>query len=129
MNELSSDLWSILLPGEWQAEQDEETIFIVDDDEVSIIEITPLLPEDGSSVEDLLALLDADKRKAVMLADLNAYYLEFEEDEMHWREWLCDAGGFVLTVSHGTDIEHKGIDDGSVDEILSTLLIHDEETD
>jgi len=129
MNELSSDLWSILLPSEWQAEQDEETIFIVDDDEVSIIEITPLMPEAGSTVENLLATLQANKRKTVMLADLTAYYLEFEEDEMHWREWLCDAGDFVLTVSHGTDIEHKGMDDGSVDEILSTLLIQTSMTD
>jgi len=129
MNELNSDLWSILLPGEWQAEQDDETIFIVDDDEVSIIEITPLMPEQGSTVEALLDTLQAGKRKTVMLADLTAYYLEFEEDDMHWREWLCDAGDFVLTVSHGTDVEHKGMDDGSVDEILSTLLIQTDAID
>lgn len=127
MNELQSDLWSLLLPEEWQAEQDEETIFIVDLDEVSIIEITPFMPEKGSSVAALLQELGSQSMRPAKLAELNAFYHEFEEDEMFWREWLCDAGKFVLTISHGTDSENKGMDDGSVDEILSTLLINEEE--
>lgn len=124
MNELISDLWSLLLPAEWQAEQDEETIFIVDNDEVSIIELTPLLPDSGSNVEQLLAAMDTRSMKQTTLAELPAWYHEFEDDDMHWREWLCDAGYFVLTISHGTDVDNKGMDDGSVDEILSTLMIN-----
>lgn len=126
MNELQSDLWSILLPPEWVAEQDEETIFIVDEDEVSIIEITPLLPEKNSSVSVLLNALDCAKLQQTELAGLNAYFHVFTEDDMYWREWHCDAGDFVLTISHGTDIENQGLDDGSVDEILSTLVINQE---
>lgn len=124
MNELITDLWSLLLPEEWQAEQDDETIFIVDLDEVSIIEVTPLFPEKGEDVKSLLAELKTPSMKAVQLAEVPALYHSFEEDDMYWREWICDAGKFVLTISHGTDSENKGMDDSSVDEILSTLIIN-----
>lgn len=126
MLELETDLWTILLPSEWQAEQDEETVVIFDEDEVSIIELTPLMPEKNSDTDALLAGLIEPHMVETVLADMPAYYHELEDDDMFWREWYCHAGGFVLTVSHGTDSENKGLDDGSVNEILSTLLINEE---
>lgn len=126
MLELETDLWTILLPSEWQAEQDEETVVIFDEDEVSIIELTPLLPEKNSDADALLAGLIDPNMVETVLADMPAYYHELEDDEMFWREWYCHAGNFVLTVSHGTDSENQGLDDGSVNEILSTLLIKGE---
>lgn len=125
MIELETDLWTILLPSEWQAEQDDETVFIVDDDEVSIIELTPLLAE-GDNVDALLASLLERQMSETVLAGMPAYYHELIDDDMFWREWYCHAGSFVLTVSHGTDKENQGLDDGSVNEILSTLLIKEQ---
>ena len=123
MLELTTDLWSILLPSEWEAEQDDETIIIVDEDEASIIEITPLFPEKGKTVTSLLnECVKGDVRKTT-LSELPAFYHEFEDDGMFWREWYCDAGKFVLIVSHGADIANKNMDDAAVDELLSTLLL------
>lgn len=123
MQELTTDLWSVLLPEEWFAEQDGETIVIVDEDEVSIIEITSLIPEKGETITSFLKESVAADAKKTTLAGLPAWYQEFEEDEMFWREWYCDAGEFVLVISHGTDASNKNMDDGSVDDILSTLLL------
>jgi hypothetical protein len=126
MQELTTDLWSILLPEEWDAEQEDETVFIVDEDEVSIIEITALMPDKGVSVKSLIKDLVADDAKKTQLAEMDAYYEEFEEDDMFWREWHCDAKKFVLVISHGSDITNKNMDDGSVDDMLSTLMLVEE---
>lgn len=126
MIELETDWWSVLLPSEWQAEQDEETAVIFDEDEVSLIELTPLFAEQGSDTDALLASLIEPQMQEVVLANMPAYYHELTDDDMYWREWYCHAGNFILTVSHGTDSENRGLDDGSVNEILATLLIKGE---
>jgi hypothetical protein len=128
MQELTTDLWSILLPEEWEAEQEDETIMIVDVDEVSIIELTPLMPENTETVQSFIKDLITKDAKKTTLAGLPAFYQELveDEDDMFWREWYCDAGTFVLAVSHGTDMSNKNMDDGSVDDILSTLLLNEE---
>ena len=123
MQELTTDLWSMLLPEDWEAEQEGETISIVDEDEASIIEITPLVPEDGKGSQALLDELVEGEAKKTTLAGLPALYREFEDDDMFWREWFCDAGTFVLVVSHGADISNRNMDDDAVDELLSTLLL------
>ena len=127
MNELFTDFWSLLLPEEQQAEQEGETIIITDNDEVSLIEMTTLVPEEGMSVSELLnQFKDKDAFKTAV-AELTAYYQEFEEDEVYWREWYVDAETFVLAISHGSDISNKNMDDSSVDEILATLALKKKE--
>ena len=116
--------FSILFPNEWQADQDEETIIITDQDEISILELTPLFPEKGSDISTLLdQLVDKDSKK-VKIADYASHYHEFEEDDMFWREWVCEGKDFLLMLSHGSDIENRNMDDAMVDEILSTLIIN-----
>ncbi len=123
MNELSTDLWAMLLPEEWQAEQEDDIVVISDDDEVSVIEISSLVPEQGVSSADLLqSLIDGNMHKT-SVAELDAYYQEIEEEGEFWREWYCDAETFVLVVSHGCDIDNKSMDDSTVDEILSTIVL------
>lgn len=126
MRELNCDHWSLLLPNEWFAERDEESVVITDEDEASIIEITPLFSESGDSGV-ILDQFRADAVKETKVAGLPALYHELHEDGMFWREWYCDAGDFVLAISHGCEEPNKGMDDAAVDEILSTLLIIDEE--
>lgn len=123
MNELTTDLWALLLPPEWFAEQDDETIVIADADEVSVVEISALYPEEGQDKEALLTSLISGKKFKTTLAEMSALYQEFSEDDMYWREWFIDIGECILAVSHGCDIDNKSMDDASVDEILSTLVL------
>ena len=123
MNELTTDLWALLLPTEWYAEQDEETIVITDSDEVSVIEISALYPEKKQTKEALLDDLLINEHFKTKLAEMNAIYQEFAEEDMYWREWFVDTGECYLAISHGCDADNKGMDDASVDEILSTLAL------
>ena len=55
MDVLETDFWTMQLPNEWFAEQDDETIIISDEAQVSTIEITPVLVDKNTSKEDILA--------------------------------------------------------------------------
>lgn len=123
MNELTTDHWALLLPEEWVAEQDEETIVITDDDEVSVIEISELFVAADSSKQELLSELATHKTFTTTLAELEATYQEFEDEDMYWREWFLETDECIIAISHGCDIDNKGFDDASVDEILSTLAL------
>ena len=121
MKELTTDKWQLLLPDEWVAEQNDETIVITDPDEVSIIELTTLQPEEGESVSALMQSL-ADNTQKVELAGRDARYQEVIEDGQLFREWFCELDDAVLIISHGVEEEHKGMADAIVDEILATIV-------
>lgn len=121
MNTLMTDYFAIELPEHWYAEQEEETIIITDDDEVSVIEMTVVPVAKGESIDDLLEALKPEGMFSSVLSEIPAFYHEFVEEGGFWREWFCVLEHAVLIVSHGTEEENKGMDDASVDEILATL--------
>ena len=123
MDTLETDHWCIDLPPEWFAEQDDETIVISDESEVSTLELTPILTDDSVSKDAILAdVIPANAIKTV-LAEQSAFYHELNEDGVFWREWVCELTHGVLLISHGMDEDNKGMDDAVVDEILSTLQL------
>lgn len=123
MDVLETDFWALQLPDEWFAEQDDETIVISDESEVSTIELTSIIVDENASKDEILAdVLPAHAVKTV-LAEETAFYHELLEDGIFWREWVCEIPQGVLLISHGMDEDNKGMDDASVDEILSTLAI------
>ncbi|MCK5880919.1 MAG: hypothetical protein KAG18_03525 [Sinobacterium sp.] len=123
MDVLETDFWALQLPDEWFAEQDDETIIISDESEVSTIELTSILADKNISKDDILADVLPDNAIKTVLAEETAYYHELSEDGVFWREWVCELAEGVLLISHGMDEDNKGMDDASVDEILSTLAI------
>jgi len=129
MDILETDFWSLQLPNEWFAEQDDETIIIMDESEVSTIEITPIIADKSASKDQILAEVMSGSAVQTVLGEEAAFYHEFVEDEVFWREWVCELEQGVLLISHGMDEENKGMDDSSVDEILSTLIIGGSEGD
>ena len=123
MDTLETDHWCIDLPPEWFAEQDDETIVISDESEVSTLELTPILTDDSVSKDAILAdVIPTDAVKTV-LAEQSAFYHELIENGVFWREWVCELANGVLLISHGMDEDNKGMDDAVVDEILSTLQL------
>jgi hypothetical protein len=123
MDVLETDFWALQLPDEWFAEQDDETIIISDESEVSSIELTSVLADKTTSKDDILAdVLPASAVKTV-LAEETAFYHELTEEGVFWRECVCELPQGILLISHGMDEDNKGMDDASVDEILSTLAI------
>jgi hypothetical protein len=128
MRVLETDWWSLLLPPEWEAEQDEESVLIGDRDGVGCIEITALSSESGAfhaADAERIAREDlgGDSWQSVRLGQHFAGVMnEGEEEGSHIREWCVTAGPVLLLVTYSCDIPNAGMDDAAVDEILATLV-------
>ena len=129
MRELESQWWIIELPDEWDAEQEEDTIVISDEDGVGEIAITTLQKEQGVvSDQELLAYTEEleqqfGKGKPVEVAEFQGYYFSFSEAGDALREWYLRCDDLLLLITYGCDQENAGMDDGAVDEILNTLFV------
>ena len=126
MHTIETDWWLLDLPEEWQAEQDDETIVITDDDGVGVLEITSLEQVYGSGAVDLKALAkqllpDCGNGSAARIGDFEGLYFQYQEEGDAVREWLVQCDGRVLLVSYSCDIDDAGMDDSFVDEVLDTL--------
>ena len=125
MRVLETDNWSLLLPPEWQAEQDDDGVFISDRDGVGCLEISVLVSEAGvASLEDLRSLSGApDALESVRLADRQAWTARYEEEGVALREWWLLSDDAMLLITYSCELENAGMDDAIVDDILSTLRL------
>ncbi len=123
MDVLETDFWALQLPDEWFAEQDDETIIISDESQVSTIELTSIIADKNMSKDEILSDVLPEHAVKTVLAEETAFYHELNDEGVFWREWVCELPKGVLLISHGMDQENQGMDDASVDEILSTLAI------
>ena len=125
MHTVETEWWSMDLPEEWQAEQDEETIVIGDDDGVGMIEITALERSDAVAADlNALALQvfpEEMKAQPAQVGDFAGLYVQYLDEGDAVREWLLQKDGQMLLVSYSCDAENSGLDDEIVDEILGTL--------
>ncbi len=129
MRAVESQWWIIELPDEWEAEQDEETILISDEDGVGEIAITTLQKESGSVDDSELRLYTEDieakfgKGHEVELFGLSGYYYSYQDDGDALREWYLRGDDLLLLITYSCDLDNAGMDDSAVDEILSTMFI------
>ena len=128
MRSVETDWWVLDLPDEWEAEQDEETIVIGDEDGVGAVEISTLRKHEDDGAVDLKHLAGElipapQPGRPVQLAGLEALYFQYREEGEAVREWLVDGGGLLLLISYSCAVENAGLDDGVVDDILDTLQL------
>ncbi|HSB97828.1 MAG TPA: hypothetical protein VLC91_15315 [Spongiibacteraceae bacterium] len=126
MHTVETDWWLLDLPEEWQAEQDDETIVITDEDGVGVLEITSLEPDNDGQRVDLHALAkqlvpDGLAGSAARLGDFEGLYFQYQEEGDAVREWVLQCDNRLLLVSYSCDIDDAGMDDSFVDEVLDTL--------
>lgn len=128
MRSVETDWWVLDLPDEWDAEQDEETIVIGDEDGVGALEITTLRKEAGEGAMDLAELAaelvpGSQSGRPVQLAGCRGLYFQYQEEGDAVREWMLDGGALLLLISYSCARENAGLDDAVVDEILETLQL------
>ena len=131
MNILETDHWCLMLPSEWQAENDDDIIRIVDQDEVGEIEITTLHKQSGkvmpSEVQDM-AREESPEVPQWETANAGAFSgvsWRYKEDGAAVREWYLGSDSLLLYVTYVCDEDDAGLDDASVDELLGTLVVGD----
>lgn len=125
MHTVETDWWLLDLPEEWQAEQDEETIVIGDEDGVGVLEITALEGAEGADLQQLAQQLMPEglAGAAARIGDFTGLYFHYEDDGDAVREWLVRSEQCVLLLSYSCEIEDAGMDDALVDEVLETLTL------
>lgn len=129
MNVLETEWWSLLVPPEWWAESEDESILVGDRDDVGCIEISTLHKDSGEFAPDEVRRIaatespEAESWTAVTCGDFSGQTGAFIDDEAAIREWYLAAGGLLLYVTYSCDLDNRGMDDAAVDDILDTLLL------
>lgn len=131
MRVLETDHYSLLLPQEWFAEQEEGSVFISDRDGVGCLEISVLERDEGRfDADSVRELADEPARLArLKLAGRDAWCDTLSEDGVAIREWFLPAGRVLLYLTYSCELEHQGLDDAAVDEMLATLHLASSEAD
>lgn len=131
MNILETDHWCLMLPAEWHAENEDDIIRIVDQDDVGEIEITTLHKQSGNvmpaEIQDM-ALEESpevSQWKATNAGAFSGVSGHYTEDGAAVREWYLGSDSLLLYVTYVCDEDDAGLDDASVDELLGTLVVGD----
>jgi len=123
MRVLEAGDWGMLLPDEWQAEQEDDVIVIGDQDGVGCIEFSELHKESGDfTAEDLKQFVpDASQWESIGRGSFQGLHAAVIEDGAAIREWYLYAGQLLLYVTYSCDEDNRGLDDSVVDDMLDTL--------
>jgi len=131
VNILETDHWCLMLPSEWQAENEDDIIRIVDQDEVGEIEITTLHKQSGKVMPAEIQTLARDESpevpqwEAAKAGAFSGVSGRYTEDGAAVREWYLGSDSLLLYVTYVCDEDDAGLDDASVDELLGTLVVGD----
>lgn len=129
MNVLETEWWTLLVPNEWWAESEEDTILVGDRDDVGCIELSTLHKEQGGFGSAELNSLSQEESpevsnwSSVRVGDFSGIQGAFTEDDAAIREWYVANGAMLLYITYSCDSENSGLDDAAVDEILGTLAV------
>ncbi|WP_439102493.1 hypothetical protein [Congregibacter sp.] len=128
MRVLEAGDWGMLIPDEWQAEQEDDAIVIGDRDGVGCIEISELHKESGDfRREDLNQFLaDVSEWTPDRKGSFEGLTASVVEDGAALREWYLFAGALLLYITYSCDEDNQGLDDAAVDDILDTLRMEKE---
>ncbi|MEM1403314.1 MAG: hypothetical protein AAGG55_08290 [Pseudomonadota bacterium] len=123
MRVLEAGDWSLLLPEEWFAEQEDDAIIVGDRDGVGCLEISELRSERGHFTDDEVREIAelGDEGSSVTAGSFTGLYASFREDDAALREWYLSVEGLMLYVTYSCDLDNQGLDDAVVDEIMGTL--------
>lgn len=133
MNIVETQWWIIDLPPEWEAEQDDETIIIGDEDGVGEIAITTLEKESGdvsdAELKEFTAGVEQEfgMGEACSVAELTGYYYEYQDEGDAVRDWYLRCENLLVLITYSCLLENKKMDDSAVNEIINTLFIKGKE--
>lgn len=129
MNVVETQWWIIDLPPEWNAEQDDETIIIGDEDGVGEIAITTLEKENGNVSDTELREFcqeieqEFGKGQECEVSELSGYYFEYHDEGDAVRDWYLRCDNLLVLITYSCALDNKAMDDSAVNEIISTLFI------
>jgi hypothetical protein len=129
MNVLETEWWTLVIPPEWWAEAEEESILVGDRDGVGCIEISTLHRAQGEfEQEEVRGIAGSESDSvsrwaATSLGDFHGWSGASVEEGTAIREWYVASGGMLLYITYSCEEENAGLDDAAVDELLDTLMV------
>jgi len=129
---LETEWWSLLLPPEWVAEEDEDgSVVIGDSDGVGCIELTELRHPQGHFTRRETRDFAEEQGGAPAWEDcalgaLQGVRRSLHDDGAAILEWCVASGPLLLYITYSCDESNAGMDDAAVDDILSTLAVNPE---
>ena len=121
----------MMLPEEWHAENDDDVIRIVDQDDVGEIEITTLHKQSGRvNASDVAAMASEKSPEITEWHQARAGAFEgvtglYHEDDASVCEWYLATENLLLYITYICAQEDEGLDYASVVELLGTLVAGD----
>ena len=128
MRAVETEWWILELPSEWEAEQEDDAVVIADEDGVGEIVISTLQKESGSVSDTELREYASEVAaqfgpgESASIAEARGLYFGFIDGDEAVREWYLRYNDILLLITYCCDADNAGMDDGVVDEILSTLF-------
>ena len=129
MNVLETEWWTLLVPPEWWAESEDQSILVGDRDDVGTIEVSTLHRNEGAfSAQEAAAVAreespEVSSWETVSAGDFEGVCGAFVEEDAAIREWYLAGDALLLYITYSCDADNQGLDDAAVDEILDTLAL------
>lgn len=126
MKLIETQWWSLPVSDEWLTETDDETIIITDKDNVGCLEISALdMDISHPGIEDLRELArqvvpQGIEGEQVRCGQWVGMRYEYVDDDF-CRDWVVNNQSKLLLISYTCAIEHRGMDDAAVDQMLDEL--------
>ncbi|MBT4518679.1 MAG: hypothetical protein HOC23_01635 [Halieaceae bacterium] len=133
MNVLETDWWTMVVPPDWWAEHEDDSILVGDRDGVGCLEFSTLHKDQGTfdvAAAQAIAESEAEQRLDWQRVTVG----EFKGVESAWidagdavaiREWYLVNDALLLFITYSCDEENGGMDDAAVNELLDTLMAVD----
>lgn len=118
----------MVLPPEWWADAEADSILIGDRDEVGCIEISTLRKSAGVfDSQELFQVAHSESGSTAQwqdasLGEFRGLTRQFREEDAALREWYVALDQMMLYITYSCALENAGMDDAAVDELLDTLL-------
>ncbi len=131
MNIVETDFWCLMLPPEWLAEEEEDSVLITDQDGIGELAITTLVREPDDAPDTNLSEIaqtespEVSSWAAATFGDFSGVTGQFTEEGAVLQEWYLIHGVALLYCTYACDVEDAGMDMPAVEEILSTLVLGD----
>ena len=119
----------MMLPEEWHAENNDDVIRIVDQDDVGEIEVTTLHKQSGRvNGSDVASMASEGSPEITEWHQARVGGFEgvtgvCREEGESVREWYLGSGSLLLYITYVCAEKDEGLDDASVDELLGTLVV------
>lgn len=126
-----AEWWCLEIPAEWEAQEDDGSVTIVDPDEIGELCISVYRRDDDgveqvdldSLVSDLLE--SGSQAQPVQLAGLAGQLFVHRSEGYSWREWFLQSDSMLVLISYSCAPENEGIDASVIDEMLESFVLVD----